>query len=59
MGYKSELRDDLRDAVLWQPPSYKKRKQYVLRKELGRGTFGQVVAATWKTQGKKVDVAIK
>jgi len=56
MGYKS----DFRDHVLSQPPSFKKKKNYVLRKELGRGGFGQVLQATWNPPGgKKVDVAIK
>ena len=56
MGYKSELREH----VLWQPASFKKKRDYTLRKELGRGGFGKVLEATWKSpEGKKVDVAIK
>jgi calcium/calmodulin-dependent protein kinase I len=56
MGIQSELRDHL----LSQPPSFKKKKEYVLEEVLGRGGFGKVVRATWTPHGgEKKDVALK
>ena len=37
----------MRFPGLAQPPSYVKKKSYVLHKELGAGTFGKVIRATW------------
>jgi len=34
-------------SILPQPPSFKKKKSYVLHEELGAGTFGKVIRATW------------
>jgi calcium/calmodulin-dependent protein kinase I len=34
-------------SLLPQPPSFKKKKNYVLHEELGSGTFGKVIRATW------------
>lgn len=32
---------------LSQPPSFKKKRNYALHEELGAGTFGKVIRATW------------
>jgi len=37
----------MRFPGLTQPPSYVKKKHYVLHQELGAGTFGKVIRATW------------
>ncbi|WVQ94555.1 hypothetical protein IAU59_001635 [Kwoniella sp. CBS 9459] len=51
---------NFRDAVLAQPPSFKKKKEYTLEEVLGRGGFGKVVRATWTPHGgEKRDVALK
>ncbi|WVF67069.1 hypothetical protein IAT40_001813 [Kwoniella sp. CBS 6097] len=51
---------NIRDCVLAQPPSFKKKKEYVLEEVLGRGGFGKVVRATWTPHGgEKKDVALK
>ena len=56
MGISSELRDHL----LSQPPSFKKKKDYVLEELLGRGGFGKVVRATWTPPGgQSREVALK
>ena len=56
MGISSELRDHL----LSQPPSFKKKKDYVLEELLGRGGFGKVVRATWTPPGgQSRQVALK
>lgn len=56
MGFQS----DLRDALLSQPKSFKKKKEYTLQEVLGRGGFGKVVRATWSPPGgEKKDVALK
>jgi calcium/calmodulin-dependent protein kinase I len=56
MGISSGLRDHL----LSQPPSFKKKKDYTLLEVLGRGGFGKVVRASWTGGGtEKKDVALK
>lgn len=56
MGIQSELRDHL----LSQPASFRKKKEYQLEELLGRGGFGKVVRATWTPpSGAKQDVALK
>ena len=56
MGIQSELRDHL----LSQPSSFKKKREYVLEQELGRGGFGKVLKATWTPPGgSKKEVALK
>ncbi|WVQ77411.1 hypothetical protein IAR50_007096 [Cryptococcus sp. DSM 104548] len=51
---------DFRDAILSQPPSFKKKKEYTLNELLGRGAFGKVVRATWNPpNGEKKEVALK
>ena len=37
----------MRFPGLTQPPSHVKKKNYVLHQELGAGTFGKVIRATW------------
>lgn len=37
----------MRFPGLTQPPSYVKKKSYVLHQQLGAGTFGKVIRATW------------
>jgi calcium/calmodulin-dependent protein kinase I len=34
-------------SILPQPPSFKKKKHYTLHEQLGSGTFGKVIRATW------------
>lgn len=41
-----------------QPESYKKKKEFVFGKTLGKGTFGEVKEATWTTRDN-LHVAIK
>jgi len=54
------LSSDLRDHLLSQPPSFKKKREYVLEEVLGRGGFGKVVRATWTPKnGEKKEVALK
>ena len=36
-----------KDALLKQPPSFAKKKAYDLHAQLGEGTFGKVLQATW------------
>ncbi|KIR71394.1 CAMK/CAMK1/CAMK1-CMK protein kinase [Cryptococcus deuterogattii CA1014] len=51
---------DFRDAILIQPPSFKKKKEYVLEELLGRGGFGKVVKALWTPPGgEPKEVALK
>lgn len=37
----------MRFPGLAQPPSYVKKKNYDLHQQLGAGTFGKVIRATW------------
>ncbi|KAJ6551840.1 kinase-like domain-containing protein [Mycena capillaripes] len=37
----------IKDAILPQPPSFHKKKNYEVHDVLGNGTFGKVVHATW------------
>jgi calcium/calmodulin-dependent protein kinase I len=54
------IQSDLRDHLLSQPPSFKKKKEYTLLEVLGRGGFGKVVRAEWKPlNGEVKDVALK
>ncbi|WWC87626.1 uncharacterized protein L201_002516 [Kwoniella dendrophila CBS 6074] len=51
---------NIRDHMLSQPPSFKKKKEYELNELLGRGGFGKVVRATWTPkEGEKKEVALK
>lgn len=54
------ITSDLRDALLSQPKSFKKKKEYQLEELLGRGGFGKVVRATWRPPaGEEKEVALK
>ena len=56
MGFQSELRDH----ILSQPASFKKKREYTLEEVLGRGGFGKVVRAEWAPPGgPKKAVALK
>ncbi|KAL7413588.1 kinase-like domain-containing protein [Mrakia frigida] len=52
-----------RDALLPQPASYSKKKNYKFGDELGKGTFGKVIRCTWKAApppgSPERDVAMK
>ncbi|KAF8306760.1 Pkinase-domain-containing protein [Clavulina sp. PMI_390] len=55
-----------KDALLRQPSSFSKKKNYELHAQLGEGTFGKVLQATWTPPqdlpaygGKPIDVALK
>jgi len=50
---------DLKEAVLPQPASFQKKKQYHIHSLLGRGTFGKVLRATWLAREPHIDVALK
>ncbi|WRT65351.1 uncharacterized protein IL334_002294 [Kwoniella shivajii] len=51
---------NIRDHMLSQPASFKKKRDYQLEEVLGRGGFGKVVRAVWTTKdGGKRDVALK
>ncbi|KAH9020211.1 kinase-like domain-containing protein [Lactarius pseudohatsudake] len=43
--------------VLPQPPSANKKKQYEMHNELGTGTFGRVVRATWHVPAEQLSIA--
>lgn len=46
--------------MLSQPASFKKKKEYTLEKELGRGAFGKVIKANWRpSSGGQKAVALK
>ncbi|KAK7050057.1 Calmodulin-dependent protein kinase cmk2 [Paramarasmius palmivorus] len=47
----------IKNAILPQPPSFSKKKNYTVHKVLGEGTFGKVVRATWHVPPEQVDVA--
>jgi calcium/calmodulin-dependent protein kinase I len=53
------IQSNIRDALLPQPPSFKKKKEYSILETLGRGGFGKVVKAHWKCEGEGKDVALK
>jgi calcium/calmodulin-dependent protein kinase I len=53
------IQSNIRDALLPQPPSFKKKKEYTILETLGRGGFGKVVKAHWKGEGEGKDVALK
>ena len=53
------IQSNIRDALLPQPPSFKKKKEYTILETLGRGGFGKVVKAHWKGEGEEKDVALK
>lgn len=46
------------DFILRRPESYRKKKDFVFGRTLGRGTFGEVKEATWSTRDN-LHVAIK
>jgi serine/threonine protein kinase len=56
---KMGIQSNIRDALLPQPPSFKKKKEYTILETLGRGGFGKVVKAHWKGEGEGKDVALK
>jgi len=54
------IQSNIRDALLPQPASFKKKKEYTLLETLGRGGFGKVVKAHWIKEGQEgMDVALK
>ena len=55
MGIQSNLRDHL----LSQPASFKKKKDYTLLETIGQGGFGKVVRAKWAGEGGGKEVALK
>jgi calcium/calmodulin-dependent protein kinase I len=54
-GRKSHL--SLKDALLHQPPSFAKKRNYDIKAQLGEGTFGKVKLATWHVPPEQVAVA--
>ncbi|KAG9124899.1 hypothetical protein FRC07_009806 [Ceratobasidium sp. 392] len=54
------VRMTLQEKLLPQPPSFQKKLAYEIHEELGKGTFGKVLRATWtRKDGSKLDVALK
>ncbi|QRV76985.1 calcium/calmodulin-dependent protein kinase [Ceratobasidium sp. AG-Ba] len=50
----------LQEKLLPQPPSFQKKLAYEVHEELGKGTFGKVLRATWtRKDGSQLDVALK
>ncbi|KAJ7171144.1 CAMK/CAMK1 protein kinase [Mycena filopes] len=47
----------IKDAILPQPPSFHKKKNYEVHDVLGNGTFGKVVHATWHVPPEQAGVA--
>ncbi|KIK68706.1 hypothetical protein GYMLUDRAFT_190024 [Collybiopsis luxurians FD-317 M1] len=47
----------IKDAILPQPPSFVKKKNYEVHQVLGEGTFGKVVKATWHVPPEQVIIA--
>lgn len=48
----------IKDSLLPQPPSFGKKKFYEVHNELGVGSFGKVVKATWRVPPGLVTVAL-
>ncbi|KAF9269734.1 Pkinase-domain-containing protein [Marasmius fiardii PR-910] len=47
----------IKNAILPQPPSFGKKRNYEVHQVLGEGTFGKVVRATWHVPPEQVGVA--
>ncbi|KAF5367775.1 hypothetical protein D9758_009825 [Tetrapyrgos nigripes] len=47
----------IKDAILPQPPSFVKKKNYQVHEILGEGTFGQVLRATWHVPPEQIAIA--
>ncbi|KAE9395341.1 Pkinase-domain-containing protein [Gymnopus androsaceus JB14] len=47
----------IKDAILPQPPSFVKKKNYEVHQVLGEGTFGKVVKATWHVPPEQAIIA--
>ncbi|KAJ3992005.1 CAMK/CAMK1 protein kinase [Lentinula boryana] len=47
----------IKDAILPQPPSFVKKKNYEVHQVLGEGTFGKVVRATWHVPSEQITIA--
>ncbi|KAJ7244383.1 kinase-like domain-containing protein [Mycena haematopus] len=47
----------IKDALLPQPPSFHKKRNYEVHEVLGNGTFGKVVHATWHVPLEQASVA--
>jgi hypothetical protein len=54
-GRKSHL--SLKDALLHQPQSFAKKRNYEIKAQLGEGTFGKVKLATWHVPPDQAQVA--
>ncbi|PPQ71217.1 hypothetical protein CVT24_009998 [Panaeolus cyanescens] len=48
---------NLSETLLPQPPSFAKKKYYDIHGELGKGTFGKVMRATWHVPLDQVSIA--
>ncbi|KAG7095316.1 hypothetical protein E1B28_006081 [Marasmius oreades] len=47
----------IKNAILPQPPSFGKKRNYEVHQVLGEGTFGKVVRATWHVPPEQVGLA--
>ncbi|CAL1696740.1 unnamed protein product [Somion occarium] len=47
----------LKDSLLPQPPSFSKKKFYEIHQVLGKGSFGQVMHATWHVPPGQIPIA--
>lgn len=54
------IQSDIRDHLLSQPASFRKKREYQIEELLGRGGFGKVLKAKWTPAGGETrEVALK
>ncbi|EIN13337.1 Pkinase-domain-containing protein [Punctularia strigosozonata HHB-11173 SS5] len=56
-GGKNKSHLSIKEALLPQPPSFVKKRNYEIHAKLGEGTFGKVMRATWHVPPEQARVA--